>query len=295
MKDSTQFNHISETAVWVAYYRAMESKRNDALFNDPFAGVLSGEEGKQYVKNLKGGKSSAWSMIVRTKVIDEMIGFAIAREGVDTIVNLAAGLDTRPYRLDLPSTLRWIEVDLPEILAFKEEKLSGSKPQCTLERIPLDLTDRNSRIKLLEQINQEAKQVLVITEGLLIYLKEEEVNQLAVDLMAQPGFGWWINDIMTPELKEWLLKSIFKQFQSGNIQMHFAPAEGVDFFKKCGWESFDLRYMSKESKRLNREMPSAWLYRLLGMLASKKQREFFSKFETYIVLLKRNSTEGLTN
>ena len=57
------------------------------------------------------------------------------QHGVDLVVNLAAGLDTRPYRMALPPSLRWVEVDLPDILDYKEEILAGAAPACALERV----------------------------------------------------------------------------------------------------------------------------------------------------------------
>ncbi len=286
---TSKITHISDTALWVAVYRAMETKRKDALFHDPYAELLAGKRGKQIVKNLKDGKASAWSMIVRTVVLDEFVYKVIKEDGVDTVVNLAAGLDTRPYRLELPPSLRWIEVDLPDILTYKEQKLADAKPRCSLERVRLDLTDPAARKKFFERINRDSKRVLVITEGLLVYLTQEDVATLASDLYSQPNFRWWIMDLLSPVLLDWLKKRSFKQFTEGNVKMHFAPDGGADFFKPFGWKADDLRSVAKEARRLKREMPRAWLYRLMSPLASKKQREFYSKMDLYFVLLNRDN------
>ena len=101
-----QIRNVSDTARWVAFYRAMESERPDAIFRDPFARRLAGEEGEAIVEAMPKGRQFAWPMIVRTAVLDELILRAIERDGVDTVLNLAAGLDTRPYRLPLPGSRR---------------------------------------------------------------------------------------------------------------------------------------------------------------------------------------------
>src|SRR5262245_57180702 len=98
---------VSDTARWVALYRAMESDRPDALFRDPFARRLAGPAGEKIVASLPGGRRWDWPMIVRTAVMDEIILRLVNEDGVDTVLNLAAGLDARPYRLDLPRSLRW--------------------------------------------------------------------------------------------------------------------------------------------------------------------------------------------
>src|SRR5260370_34044392 len=101
--------HVSDTARWVALYRAMEAERPDPLFRDPYARRLAGEQGEAILRGMKQGRRWAWPMIVRTAVMDELILRAITRDGVDTGLNLAAGLDARPYRLALPHTLRWVD------------------------------------------------------------------------------------------------------------------------------------------------------------------------------------------
>ncbi len=63
------------------------------------------------------------------------------QNGADFVVNLAAGLDAQPYRIKLPTTLQWLEVDLPDIVYYEEDVLENEKPRCRLERIPLDLSD----------------------------------------------------------------------------------------------------------------------------------------------------------
>lgn len=284
-------SHVSETALWVAVHRAEESKRKDALFRDPYAERLAGERGKQIVRQLDASKGSAWSIITRTAVLDDLIMQAI-RDGADTVLNLAAGLDTRPYRLSLPPGIRWIEVDFPEMIAYKESKLADARPQCKLERIALDLTDRGTRHRLFSQLSEESRQVLVITEGLLIYLTHEDVAALAEDLHATPHFRWWIADVLTPELLEWLLKRQFKTFATGNVRMHFAPPGGVAYFERFGWRAHTVRKMTVESRRLKRQMPRAWLFRLLSALSSKRVREQYSKFESYFLLLER--TQGVS-
>src|SRR5947208_16389294 len=121
---------VSDTARWVAMYRAMESERADALFRDPFARRLAGPAGEQILASMPQGRRWAWPMIVRTAVMDEIVMRLVKEEGVDTVLNLAAGLDARPYRLDLPSELRLFDADLEGILAYKVAELACVRPRC---------------------------------------------------------------------------------------------------------------------------------------------------------------------
>lgn len=281
-------SHVSDTALWVAVHRATESKRKDALFQDPYAERLAGDHGRQIVRRLEQGKSSAaWSIVTRTAVFDELVMEAI-RDGIDTVLNLAAGLDTRPYRLPLPAGTRWIEVDFPEMIAYKESKLADARPQCALERIALDLRDRTARQRLLARLNEESRQLLVITEGLLIYLIENDVAALAQDLHSMPHFRRWIMDVLTPELLTWLLEKQFKAFATGSVQMHFAPPGGIAYFERFGWRPGTVRKITTESRRLGRQMPRAWLFRLMRLVSPRRIRERFDRFETYLLALERS-------
>lgn len=279
-------SHVSDTALWVAAYRAEESKRRDALFRDPYAERLAGDRGREIVRRLERGRSSAWSIVTRTAVLDELIMDAV-RDGADMVLNLAAGLDTRPYRLPLSPGIRWIEVDFPQMIAYKENNLADANPRCALERIALDLTDRSARQRLFARLNGERRQILVITEGLLIYLTADEVAALAQDLHAMPHFSRWVADALTPELLDRLLKTSFKTFATGSVRMHFGLS-GPAYFERFGWRPHTVRRMTVESRRLKRRMPRAWLFKLLALLAPKRVREQFAKFEAYLFALERS-------
>jgi methyltransferase (TIGR00027 family) len=157
--------NVSDTARWVAVYRAMESARPDALFRDPCAERLAGPKGHQIVDELKEGRRMAWAMIVRTAVLDEMILDRVHTGGVDTVINLAAGLDTRAWRLDLPPTLRWFDVDLPAMTEYKRERMQGETPRCRYEAVAVDLTSEDERREALRRLAGVATSALVISRG----------------------------------------------------------------------------------------------------------------------------------
>ena len=114
------------------------------------------------------------------------------------MINLAAGLDARPYRMQLPAFLHGVEVDLPEIIAHKEAILASEEPRSQQERINLDLSDAEARRTLFAELDRRAKKIVVMCEGLLIYLTADEVSSLARDLVAGAHFQNWIIDLASP-------------------------------------------------------------------------------------------------
>ena len=269
--------NVSDTALWVAVYRAQESERKDPLFYDPYARVLAGERGAEIAKQV--GMPS-WPIVVRTQVLDELILKAVEEDGFDTVLNLAAGLDTRPYRLALPATLRWIEVDLAPMIEYKRELLKGAKCFCRLERYAVDLADSEARRALFAKVGASADKVLVITEGLLIYLDPEAVKAFAQDLHQPAAFKRWLLDIASPQLLEMLARrgntgKDSTLLKNDSVQFKFAPAEGLGFFRPYNWKEAGYLSVVLEAKRMNRfEIPLP--FKLIGFfvhLLSPKQGE----------------------
>lgn len=263
--------HVSDTALWVAIYRAMESERPDAIFRDPFARRLGGERGEAIVRHMPKGQSFAWPMIVRTAVMDETI-LRCVTQGAKTVLNLAAGLDARPYRLTLPAELRWFHVDLPDMIAYVREHLAGETPRCALEYVAADLTDAAARRDVLTRAAASGP-VLVITEGLLVYLTAEQVGSLARDLRDVAQARWWLTDLASPMLQKFLEKRWGPRLAAGNAPMQFFPADGTAFFAPHGWREAEFRSTWDESWRLKRAMRGAWLWRLLSVFYSKQRQE----------------------
>jgi methyltransferase (TIGR00027 family) len=283
--------HVSDTARWVAVYRAMESERPDAHFRDPHARRLAGARGEEIVATMKRGRAVAWAMIVRTIAFDEIIMETIGRDGVDLVLNLAAGLDARPWRLALPSSLRWVDIDLPAIVEYKRGVIGDAGPVCAYSSVPADLTDAAARRALFARFAAESRRVLVVTEGLLIYLTPQQVGELATDLHAQPTFHSWLIDIASPRLMKMMARNWGKTLAKGNAPFQFAPAEGTAFFKPFGWREMEFRSSMDEARRLKRQMEPAWLWQAIGWLYPNRIREEWRRMAG-IVLLGRELWNG---
>ena len=260
--------NISDTALWVAIFRARETERQDALFKDPFARKLAGERGEQIAADMQRGLRDEWPYVARTMRFDQIVTEQI-KQGTDMVINLAAGLDTRPYRMDLPSSLQWIEVDLPGILDYKEEILVREKPRCALERVRLDLSDVDGRRALFQRLGRNAKRVLVLTEGLLVYLTRDEVSSLGRDLAAQSTFRDWAIDLCSPGLLKMLQKNLGALSEAGS-PLKFGPEEGPEFFNASGWKAVEVYSMLKTAAKIKR-LP--FFLRLMSFLPESNGRQ----------------------
>lgn len=266
--------HVSDTAILTALGRAIESERSDALFKDPFARSLAGVRGEKLAASMPNIDSLAQGVAVRTYLVDEFILKAVSQGEIDTVLNLGAGLDARPYRLPLPSSLRWIDCDLPGILSYKYDTLSNFHPNCAVEFMPLDITDARARRTIFQQINQSAHSVMVVSEGLLIYLKPIQVTALAIDLREQKQFLWWLTDLSSPVGLRLLERVLGANCLNSQVKLEFAPQEGIEFFHNFGWRKIALRYFTEEALRLNRFNSSEELQSQLPFRDEQNLRNF---------------------
>jgi methyltransferase (TIGR00027 family) len=277
---------VSDTAFGVAHFRALESERADALFRDPLAGRLAGDEGKKIAGAMPVPALARQMVVIRTCIIDDYIQQAIA-SGVDTVLNLGAGLDTRPYRMDLPVSLIWVEADYPHVIEFKEMRLSGEKPRCQLERVKLDLSNLSERRKMFASLNARAKKMLVLTEGVLPYLSNEEVSSLSRDLKALENACYWIVDYFSPETAKYRRRGQMRR-KMKHAPFKFTPKDWFGFFREHGWCSKEIRYLAEEADRLQRPIQLPLLLKMTlkitGLFASKERRTAFRKFQGYVLL-----------
>ncbi len=278
--------NVSDTAFWIAHYRAVESRRADALFKDPLASMLAGEQGKKIAETMPMRFMTEWVVAIRTRLIDEYIQNAIT-EGVDGILNLGAGLDTRPYRMDLPGSLLWVEADYPRMIEFKESKLVGETPRCKLERVAVDLENIAERRKFFAALDERTKKLLVLTEGLVVYLSLEEAGSLADDLRAMSHVRYWVLDYLSAQAMKFRERSRISQ-KTKNVPFRFKPADWFAFFREHGWRVKELRYLSEEGLRLKRRprVPFAmqFLIKVRTLLMSKEKREGMKKLAGYAML-----------
>ncbi len=277
---------VSDTALLVAHHRAMESARPDALFQDPYAQRLAGERGEEIARRLRWGKRMAWSTVTRTVLIDEVV-LRLVAEGVDTVLNLAAGLDSRPYRLALPPSLRWVEMDLPAMTAAKTELMKNEKPRCQLERVSVDLASPSERARALSEQSPKMRKALAISEGLLIYLNDAIVAELARDLHGTQPIQFWLCDIATPLIVKRMQKWWGRHMKAANTQMQFAPPNGTRFFEPMGWREKEFHALFDSSMRINRPMPFAWIYKVQFKLFPKYTQKQAVKWRAGVALLER--------
>jgi methyltransferase (TIGR00027 family) len=236
--------------------RARESERSDAVFKDPLARTLAGQIGAEIADRVA---LDTWPVVARTYIIDRLISDAIG-DGADAVVNLAAGLDSRPFRMDLPPSLTWIEVDHADIIADKETRICGNVPVCRLERIALDLSVVDGRRAFLTNVASRFRRIVVLSEGLLCYLEPRHALGLATDIRAMPGIHCYIADLQNKAVNDLVAR---RTGFHGTATLKFGPEEGPLVFEPLGWKVVSATSIFKTAGRLKRlPFPMSLLARL---------------------------------
>jgi methyltransferase (TIGR00027 family) len=242
---------VADTALWMAAVRADEGLRADAVFHDALGAILAGERGRRIARSFSRQAMLAWGVVARTAAIDRLIAEALQSD-VDVVVNLGAGFDTRPYRMNLPPQVRWVEIDFPEIVEIKNTRLATYTPACRLDRIAMDLLDRSSRSEFFARYAAGPGHVLVISEGVVSYFCNDDIALLAKELFAMPSLEYWIQDFdnagKRPQPRGWAQRLEAAPFR-------FQVTDWFGFFKQCGWRPKKIITNLEESQRNNRPYP----------------------------------------
>jgi len=263
-------------------YRAIESERPDALFRDPYARRLAGDRGARIVESVPKAWAFAWSMIVRAAVMNEIL-LRLTEQGTRTIINLGAGLDARAYWLSLPATLRWFDVDLPDIVAYRREHLADATPACVHEDVAADLLDEGALRAALSRAGDGNASALLLTEGVLVHLTPAQVATLAGAAHDQPLIHRWLTDLASPLLLQMLERTWQPHLEAANAPMQFAPAEGTAFFERLGWREAEFHSTWTESMRLGRSMPFAQFSHWLGRFRRVEVRKAYERMSGLVL------------
>lgn len=192
---------VGSTALFVATARALEAQKPDPLAVDPYAelfcravggstaDVLDGKDPGHALKTTDFGENFVNFQGARTRYFDDYFRRA-ADAGVRQVVILAAGLDSRAYRLDWPAATTIFELDRPQVLDFKREVLAehGAQPRAERREIAIDLRDDWPQA-LRDNGFDAAKPSAWIAEGLLIYLPASAQEQLFAGIDSLAGHG----------------------------------------------------------------------------------------------------------
>jgi methyltransferase (TIGR00027 family) len=235
---------VGVTGVGVAVLRALETARPDRLFADPWAErfVRAAGLGDRLEQSADARHPLGLWIAVRTRFLDDVVLDACA-QGCTQVVVAGAGVDTRAFRLPWPEGIRLWELDLPDVLAFKEAVVTegGWQAACTRTVVPLDLSqDWPSR--LLGAGFDRTRPAVWLAEGLLAYLAAHTRDHLvggAAQLSA-PGSRLGVTLARAGRLQAWQAAHPDGATRPGDfvsLWQSEAPDDAVAWLASLGWQA----------------------------------------------------------
>ncbi|HEX4594098.1 MAG TPA: class I SAM-dependent methyltransferase [Bryobacteraceae bacterium] len=255
-----EITHVSDTALMVAACRALESEAPDGFVHDPFAARLAGERGMAILQGLPHPGLARFAIGMRSRFVDELLLEALGSNPIATVLSVGCGLDTRPWRLELPPDLRWIEVDFADMLDYKEARMSGETPRCRRERLTADVNDAAQRSTIYAAAGPAP--ALMITEGLLMYLPAATVDALAAEAFEESGIAHWMSDITTTAFGKALQGDMPQSVRNVQASDFLRGEQILDTVGRHGWVTAarrsyitDLGFAAERIKRMMDERP----------------------------------------
>jgi methyltransferase (TIGR00027 family) len=235
---------VGLTSRWIAASRAVESDRADALFHDPLARSLAGDEGFAVRQAMRGGIAGNDDrdphLSIRTRFFDDALLDAVRTGGARQVLMLAAGMDSRAFRLDWPDGVVLFEVDRPEIFDYKEPivKRLGVQPRCDRRVVGADLAGDWTPSLRAARFDTSAKTAVLI-EGLLMYLDEQEARGLLEALRSLvPAQSWMGMDVVNSEmLTSPYSAGLMRMLSSLGCPWKFGVSSAADFLGEYGWSA----------------------------------------------------------
>lgn len=165
-----QIHGAPETMLQTLYVRAAYSQKKNAKFHDDRAVEIVSRMDYDFSM---AGKDAMMSkgVIARTILLDRMAGDFISENPKGTVVNIACGLDTRVYRLNALPSVRWYNLDLPETIEVRRQFLTENGHISMIAKSAMDES-------WADEIVEPEGRVLVVIEGLSMYLSEQDVKQM---------------------------------------------------------------------------------------------------------------------
>ncbi len=210
MADKTFDELLGATARWTAAVRAKESAREDHLFYDPWAAALAGKEGEAWIE--ARSEDSVVPIVLRTRFFDDSLQRMALQDGIRQVVLMAAGLDTRAFRLSWPVGTRLFELDQSPVLKYKEQILhsAGVQPACERQAIEVDLTAPWQE-RLIQAGFDPGRPSGWLLEGFLFYLPGESLARILDEVTGMAAPGSWLGfDIVnsitltSPWTRQWV-------------------------------------------------------------------------------------------
>lgn len=185
---------VSKTAFYCTGVRALDARRPDPICGDTYAERFMDDEAWAIFEPFRQFTAPNVSNAARARIIDDLLRERLAAAPHTLVGQIGAGFDSRAFRL---TGGRWLEVDEPQVFAWKEPRLPAGDSPNALTRLPVDFATERLADRLAPFA--DAGSVIVVVEGVLMYLDEARIRELLQTLRVTFPRAEVLCDVMTVE------------------------------------------------------------------------------------------------
>jgi methyltransferase (TIGR00027 family) len=207
-----------------------DAERKTSLCNDHFARRFMDERGMRLYQPFTAEKLPNISTTVRCRIIDDFVRSEIEKEPGTRVVTIGAGFDTRPYRLKGGD---WIEIDEPQIIEYKNERLPVAECPNSLKRISIEFAAESLAGKLETLAND--KPVVVVMEGVFMYLEAAQIDSTLRDIKGRFPRHVLLCDLMNREFFEKVAQSVHSKLAAAGAVFTERPDDPAEIFRRNGY------------------------------------------------------------
>jgi len=235
---------ISKTAFYCCGVRMQDAERDKPVCGDIYAKVFMNEQGLQILEAFKDETRPNASNVARHRIIDDLLRHELLAHPNLTVAIIGAGFDTRSFRLKGGT---WIELDEPQVITYKDERLPASNSQNELHRISIDFATDSLQQKLSSF--SERSPVAVVIEGVFMYLEEAAIVNLLETLHRLFPQHKLICDLMTREFFEKNASTIHEKLTGMGATFKFTIDNPEEVFLKSGYRQLEKIAIVEQSVR----------------------------------------------
>jgi methyltransferase (TIGR00027 family) len=254
---------ISQTAFYCCGVRMRDAELERPVCGDTYAKVFMNEDGTRILDKFKDEMGPNTSNVARHRIIDDLLREELVKHPNLCVVIIGAGFDSRAFRLQGGT---WVELDEPQVIAYKNERLPASQSPNELERIPIDFSTESIEEKLWSYAGRSP--VVVVIEGVFMYLEEETIKQLLQTLRRVFPHHKLICDLMTRVFFQKYGRTIHEKITGMGASFKFTADNPEALFlqsgyRRSGWFSMVEKAFEFGSKKIPKIVLRTFLPKLI--------------------------------
>jgi methyltransferase (TIGR00027 family) len=243
----------------------MDAEREAPVCGDVYAKAFMNEQGLKILETFKDETGPNSSNVARHRIIDDLLRQELAADPNLRVVLIGAGFDTRAYRLKGGT---WIELDEPQVIAYKNERLPVANSNNELHRVAIDFSADSLEDKLMPLAGRDGP-VVVVVEGVFMDLEQQAIEQLLQTLRRLFPQHKLICDLMTRKFFEKYGRTIHEKLTGMGATFKFTVENPKEIFVKNGYEPVaQVSIVVKSTEFDSRRVPKILFKTLLRTLAS---------------------------